>query len=173
MKTAIFMIVAALPLLAQTTTPSLAEQARLIREAKEKSGAPKATRVITNEEVKAGAPPVETKEKTAAKQPAEKEKVTPAGLAAIEKKYHQQSAQLHHQLEQAEAQAQKLKDDMAAASPTSVTVLHYYYDPKYLKQLQAAIDKNNALIESLHKQIEALKEEVHSKGYPDGWADPE
>jgi hypothetical protein len=178
MKITIFMIVAALPLLAQDPTPSLAERARQIREAKAKSGAPKATRVITNDEMKAATPTAETKEKTvdeksAEAKPAGKEKATPASLVLVEKKYHEQSAKLHNQLKQAEVEAQKLKDDMAAAAPNSVTVTHYYYDPTRLKALQAAIDKNNELIDSLHKQIDALKDEVHSKGYPDSWADPE
>jgi hypothetical protein len=164
-RSAVFMMLAAtLPVLAQTTTPSLAERARQIREEKEKSGEPKATQVITNDEMKPAAPTVETKEKA---------KVPTASLAAIEKKYRQQSSQLHSQLKQAEAHAQELKDDMAKASPASVTVVHYYYNPKYLKQLQAAIDQNNTLIASLQKRIAALKEEVHSKGYPDSWADPE
>ena len=169
---AVFMMLAALPVQAQTTTPSLAERARQIREEKEKSSAKKAARVITNEEMKPGAPPIDTRDKPAAGGDKEKGKITPASLALTEKMYHQQSAQLHNQLKQAEAEAQKLKDDMAAASPTSVTVVHYYYDPKYLKQLQTAIDQNNTLIASLQKRIAALKEEVRSRSYPDSWADP-
>lgn len=181
MRTAIFMIVAALPLLAQDPGPSLAERARQIREEKATAGTPKAKHVITNDEMKAATPTAGTKEKIGDEKPAGakpagpagKEKATPASLALVEKKYREQSAKLHNQLKQAEAESQKLKDDMAAAAPNSVTVVHYYYDPKYLKQLQAAIDKNNELIDSLHKQIDALKDEVHSKGYPDSWADPE
>jgi hypothetical protein len=184
MGTAVFLtIAAALPLSAQTWTPppapSLAERARQIREEKEKAGGKKATRVITNDEMKAVAPPPDLEEKPAkAEDPSKAEdkdlkKATAANLQEIEKQYHRQSTLLHKQLKQAQMEAEKLKDDMTAAAPNSVTVQHRYYDPKRLKELQAAIDENDKQVASLQKQIADLKEEVHSKGYPDSWADPE
>ncbi len=149
--------------------PSLAEAARKARE--KKGEQPKATRVFDNQSMGKGtvsspqssAPAPDPKSTSARPVPAK-------ATSELEREYRTRFASLRIQLVTAEERAKMLADVMAKYSPTSVTVEHYYYDPKKLKEIQTAIDANNSLIARLKKQLADLEEELRRKGLPSGWA---
>lgn len=143
--------------------PSLAEAARKARE--KKASQAKATKVFDNESVSKGKVSTPQSSTPAPAKPA------PAKAASDqEREYRLRFANLRIQLATAEERAKMLADLMAKYSPTSVTVEHYYYDPKKLKELQSAIDSNDKRIADLKKQLTDLEEELRRKGLPSGWA---
>lgn len=147
--------------------PSLAEAARKARE--KKATEPKATKVFDNESVSKGkvstpssstpAPELTTPESTPTK-----------ATSDLEREYRTRFANLRIQLVTSEERAKMLADVMAKYAPSSVTVEHYYYDPKKVKELQGAIDANNSRIANLKKQLTDLEEDLRRKGLPSGWA---
>jgi hypothetical protein len=147
--------------------PSVAEAARKARE--KKADQPKATKVYDNQSLEKGKP---SSPKSASPAP-EPKPARPAPVKAtseLEREYRIRFANLRIQLFAAEAQGKALADTMAKYSPTSVTVEHYYYDPKKLKELQSAIDTNTRRVADLKKQLADLEEELRRKGLPSGWA---
>ena len=54
----------------------------------------------------------------------------------------------------------------------TLSVEHYYYDEKYVKNLKLQIEKNNQRIASFKKQLTDLEEDLRVKGLPARWADP-
>ncbi len=159
------MVILLLALTLQTPPPSLGDAAKQAREAKEASNKPKATRVYTNDEMKPG---------TVVARPDTKAKTEPMpNLAAIEQKYRRQFAQLRAGQASAEARGKELADEMVKASPQSASVVHYYYNPTHIKQLQTSIDRNNAQLAQIKKKLSDLAEELNAKGYPTSWGDPQ
>lgn len=155
--------------------PSLGDLARRARADKENAKKVTPTRVFNNESFSKGAsaatdspakpePPEETLPKAAAK--SESSDSEPDS----EKAWRSKFAKLRAQLKSAEMQAEQLKEEMARASPSSATVVHYSYDARYVKSIQAKIDANNRQIEKLRKQLDDLEEELRRKGLPSGWA---
>ena len=149
--------------------PSVAEAARKARE--KKGDQPKATKVFDNQSMGKGTvstpqsstPTPYPKSTTARPAPAK-------ATSELEREYRTRFANLRIQLITSEERAKMMADMMAKYSPTSVTVEHYYYDPKKLKELQSAIDTNNKRIADLKKQLADLEEDLRRKGLPSGWA---
>ena len=101
--------------------------------------------------------------------------VKPAGPSRQEQeKFYRVSFKLlRDQLKSAEAKAALLKDAMKEASPSSVTVKHYYYDAKYIASIQRDIDSNDKARAQLKQKMADLEEELRKKGLPASWADPD
>lgn len=163
----VLMCFAALAAQEPTDRPSLAEAARKARE--KKGDQPKATKVFDNQSMGKGTvstPQASTPDpKSAPARPAPVK-----ATSDLEREYRTRFANLRLQLITSEERAKMMADVMAKYSPTSVTVEHYYYDPKKLKELQSAIDTNNKRIADLKKQLADLEEELRRKGLPSGWA---
>lgn len=165
----VLMCFAALAAQEPTDRPSLAEAARKARE--KKGEQPKATKVFDNQSMGKGT--VSTPQSST---PAPDPRAAPSRPAPVkatsdlEREYRTRFASLRLQLITSEERAKMLADLMAKYAPSSVTVEHYYYDPKKLKELQSAIDTNNKRIADLKKQLADLEEELRRKGLPSGWA---
>jgi hypothetical protein len=157
-------LLAILVLAAGVQAQSLGEIARKARE--EKAGEKKATKVITNADLKAGT----------ALEPAEKKAAEPAGSTVPrgenEKLWRARFSLLRTRLKMAEAQVTLLKSDLEKRMPQANLVIPYYYNPAVIQKYKDAIAAKEKEIDSLKQQIAGLEDELRRKNLPASWANP-
>jgi len=172
----------------QTATPApasqpdpLVEAARKARE--EKKSAPKAAKVYTNDDIpsQGGVSTAGASETDTSQNPQEtgNAPATAAASGSDEQKWRDKFADLHHQLDQDQAQLDVLQRE------ASTSMLQYYGgDPQKAVQDQSsqaplgkAYDKKVSAIDEQKKKVDADKqaiadaeEELHKEGGDPGWA---
>ncbi|HEX4003934.1 MAG TPA: hypothetical protein VHX36_14885 [Candidatus Acidoferrales bacterium] len=157
----------------------LVEAARKARE--QKKNAPKAAKVFTNDDIPSQTVSTVGASDTDSSQPPQDASgaATPASSGSDEQKWRDRFAQLHHQLDQDQAQLDVLQRE------ASTSMLQYYGgDPQKAFQDQTtqaplgkAYDKKVSAIDAQKKKIAAdqqaiadAEDELHKAGGDPGWA---
>jgi hypothetical protein len=153
---------------------SLAEAARKARD--QKKEAPKSVKTFTNDNLptEGGISTVGEKPGTASTATAAQEKNAPAGTANDEKSWRARFKDLHHKLEQDQANLELMERELGVLN------MQYYSDPNKTMQQELTrsdinnktsdIDKMRAQVDADKQAIADAEDELRKSGGDPGWA---